>query len=236
MFWIVGDLHGCVRPLERLLREIRFDPGEDTLWCTGDLVNRGSEPVATLRLFFDAGGRSVLGNHDIYAVRAFRGWTARRPDQLDPLFASPEAERWLDALAALPLWIRFEGGFLVHAGVHPAWTSAVEVLHRTNARPRDAAWYVDAVVSFATRVRCCTAEGERAKETGPPAECMPPFRPWDSWWRGPERVVHGHWASRGHYGDGSTLGLDSGCVYGGPLTAWCREEDRVVQVPGEGAK
>ena len=43
-------------------------------------------------------------------------------------------------------------------------------------------------------------------------------------------IVHGHWARRGYYRGPRTLGLDSGCVYGGPLTAWCVEEDRIVQV------
>ena len=231
--WIVGDLHGCVRPLERLLREIRLDPAVDALWCTGDLVNRGPEPVATLRLFFDAGGRSVLGNHDIYAVRAFRGWTARRPDELEPLRTDPEADRWIDTLARLPLIAALNGVLLVHAGFHPGWESPADVLRRTESRGRDEAWYRDPAVAFATRVRCCSAAGERSGETGPPSACRSPFRPWDAWWNGPQRVVHGHWAGRGHYREGFTLGLDSGCVYGGPLTAWCLEEDRIVQVPGE---
>ena len=45
-------------------------------------------------------------------------------------------------------------------------------------------------------------------------------------------IVHGHWARRGHYINphARVIGLDSGCVYGGPLTAYCVEEERVVQV------
>jgi bis(5'-nucleosyl)-tetraphosphatase (symmetrical) len=46
-------------------------------------------------------------------------------------------------------------------------------------------------------------------------------------------VVHGHWAARGYYRGDTTMGLDSGCVYGGSLTAWCQEEDRIVQVPSQ---
>ena len=59
------------------------------------------------------------------------------------------------------------------------------------------------------------------------------FRPWDEFYRGETLVVHGHWAQRGYYRGERTMGLDSGCVYGGPLTAWCQDEDRVVQVPGQ---
>lgn len=239
MLWVVGDLHGCAEPLERLLGEIRFDTGRDTLWCVGDLVNTGPAPVETLELLASVRARSVLGNHDVYAVRAARGWIERRTDRLDALFAHPDRDRWIDWLAALPLVARFPapagrpGMVLVHAGFDPGWKDPVGRLEAVESAPRDEAWYSLPEVAFATRVRCCTRGGERSRETGPPSACLPPFHPWDSWWEGPERVVHGHWARRGHYRLGHSIGLDSGCVYGGPLTAWSLEEDRVVQVPGQ---
>jgi bis(5'-nucleosyl)-tetraphosphatase (symmetrical) len=55
--------------------------------------------------------------------------------------------------------------------------------------------------------------------------------PWDSLYTGDTLVVHGHWAQRGYYRGRRTMGLDSGCVYGGKLTAWCQEEDRIVEIP-----
>jgi bis(5'-nucleosyl)-tetraphosphatase (symmetrical) len=144
-------------------------------------------------------------------------------------------------LADLPLVARIDsppdrrGGDLlvVHAGFHPSWTDPEETLRRVDCLPRNEDWFEKPEVTFATRVRCCTAAGRRSKQTAPPEECNPPFRPWDSWWNGLDRVVHGHWARRGFHRSGRVMGLDSGCVYGGPLTAWCVEEDRVVQVPGE---
>lgn len=53
----------------------------------------------------------------------------------------------------------------------------------------------------------------------------------DDLYSGDAFIVHGHWARRGYYRGAHTMGLDSGCVYGGPLTAWCQDEDRIVQVP-----
>ena len=81
--------------------------------------------------------------------------------------------------------------------------------------------------------RACAAvrpRGERNRFDKLPEDCPPPFRAWDSFYAGDALIVHGHWARRGHYRGPRTIGLDSGCVYGGPLTAYCVEEDRVVQV------
>ena len=71
------------------------------------------------------------------------------------------------------------------------------------------------------------------RHTGPPDECPAPYRPWDRFYAGPTLVVHGHWARRGYYRDRFAMGLDTGCVYGGVLTAWCQEEDRIVSVPAQ---
>jgi bis(5'-nucleosyl)-tetraphosphatase (symmetrical) len=57
--------------------------------------------------------------------------------------------------------------------------------------------------------------------------------PWDHWYDGTRTVVFGHWARRGLVSAPRMRGLDSGCVYGGPLTAWIAEEDRLVQAPGQ---
>ena len=67
MRWVVGDVQGCARELDDLLREIRFDPAKDELWSTGDLVNRGPASLAAARLWRDIGGRVVICNHEIYA-------------------------------------------------------------------------------------------------------------------------------------------------------------------------
>jgi bis(5'-nucleosyl)-tetraphosphatase (symmetrical) len=85
-------------------------------------------------------------------------------------------------------------------------------------------------VDFAIRVRCCTADGKLQRHTGPPDRCPGDSRPWDTFYEGAALIVHGHWGVRGHYRGEHTLGLDSGCVYGGKLTAWSQEEDRIVQV------
>jgi bis(5'-nucleosyl)-tetraphosphatase (symmetrical) len=79
-------------------------------------------------------------------------------------------------------------------------------------------------------VRYCDASGRQPDDDWPPPG--PPFRPWDDFYAGRRRVVFGHWARRGLVVRPQCVGLDSGCCYGGQLSAWIAEEDRVVQVPG----
>jgi len=236
--WVVGDVHGCAQELDRLLRRIRFDPQRDELWTIGDLVNTGPESLDVLRLWRDSGGRGVLGNHDIYALRVFDGSRRRRAeDTLDELLSAPDAPDLFDRLRALSALARLPGAddlvptWIVHAGLHPRWADLKEVAHRLDSGPHDEAWLRSPWVSFATRVRCCTADGEMSDDPGPPARCRFPYRPWDEHYHGTELVVHGHWAMRGAYRGSNTMSLDSGCVYGGALTAWCHEEDRLEQVP-----
>jgi bis(5'-nucleosyl)-tetraphosphatase (symmetrical) len=239
MRWVVGDIHGCAIELDRLLQVIRFDPSEDELWSVGDLVNTGPDSLETLKLWRDVGGRGVLGNHDIHAVRMFAGTRKRRrEDTLDALFESTEAQPLLDGLRELPILVHLPGGdhvrdaWLVHAGLRPDWADLHEVAESINEPTHDEEWLTSPSVAFATRVRCCTPDGEMNKDPGPPRACKPPFAPWDHLYQGRTLIVHGHWAMRGSYRGKTTIGLDSGCVYGGRLTAWCQEEDRTADVSG----
>jgi bis(5'-nucleosyl)-tetraphosphatase (symmetrical) len=239
MRWFVGDLQGCAQEFDDLLRAIRFDPQTDELWCLGDLVNRGPDSLAAVRLWRDVGGRGVIGNHDVYTLLVAAGRWPRKQDTIGPLLAAPDGPELLARLRAMPA-LQFLAAppgskgpdvWAVHAGLHPLWTDLHGAAARINGAPHDDAWLESPELAFVTRVRCCTASGERSKFDRRAEECPAPYRPWDEFYRGEPLVVHGHWAWRGHYRGPKTLGLDSGCVYGGPLTAWCQEEDRVVQVP-----
>jgi len=238
--WLVGDLQGCAEPLERLLKEIRFDPDRDELWCVGDLVNRGPDSAAVVRLWLDVGGRGVLGNHDVYSLLAESGACKRKRDTLDDLYAAKDRATLLDSMRRLPVMVHLpapvagaEDVWVVHAGLLPGWTDLDSLSAALNDATHDDTWLQSGPVSAATRVRCCTENGELSRDSGPPHACTEPFRPWDNYYRGDTRVVHGHWAQRGYYRGERTTGLDSGCVYGGPLTAWCQDEDRIVQVRGQ---
>lgn len=124
--YAVGDLQGCLSPLQRLLDKVRFDPATDTLWLTGDLVNRGPQSLATLRFVKSLGPSAsvVLGNHDLHLLALSCGHARpKRKDTLDEILEAPDREALLDWLRFQPL-MRLDTSrqlALVHAGIYPGW-------------------------------------------------------------------------------------------------------------------
>lgn len=125
--YAIGDLQGCLDPLRRLLDRINFDPAEDRLWFTGDLVNRGPASLETLRFIRGLGSLAtcVLGNHDLHLLAT--AYAESRPrkkrDTLDPILEAPDRAELLEWLRRRPVLNYDPGtGFtLVHAGLPPQW-------------------------------------------------------------------------------------------------------------------
>ena len=134
------------------------------------------------------------------------------------LTAGKAQPRHIDWLRAQPPVRIYDDLIAVHAGLHPKWDEVKLVSLDADD------------VDYAVNVRYCDEEGRRPATDWPPPG--PPFRPWDDFYRGHKRVVFGHWARRGLVVRPQCIGLDTGCVYGGMLTAWIAEEDRFVQVDG----
>jgi bis(5'-nucleosyl)-tetraphosphatase (symmetrical) len=237
MRWVVGDVHGCALEFGDLLERIRFDPAADELWSVGDLVNTGPDSLGALRLWAETGGRAVIGNHDVYAILARSGRVTRREDRLAGLYASPDCDPLLARLRACQAMTRLDRGsgrsgvWIVHAGVHPLWNDLPGLAARLETYPHDDDWLSSHELAFLTRVRCCDRFGDRARFTGRPEDAPPPFKPWDDFYAGEDVIVHGHWAMRGFYRGERTIGIDSACVYGGRLTAWSPDDDRLESVP-----
>lgn len=252
--YAVGDLQGCLEPLQRLLDDLRFDPARDRLWCCGDLVNRGPRSLETLRFMSGLGEAavSVLGNHDLHllAVAYDPVRPPRSKDTLEDLLAAPDREELLTWLRCRPLLHHDEGlGYtMVHAGLPPAWDLADAV---AAARELEAVLAGDGFAGFLremygdqpdrwspeltgigrlrfivncfTRLRYCRADGRiDLDEKGPPDQAPAELRPW---FRIPERrskslrIVFGHWSTLGEIDDPGVFPLDTGCVWGGRLTA-----------------
>ena len=221
----VGDIQGCREELERLLGTTRFDPGIDRLFFVGDVVNRGPDSLGTLRLLKAMGAQGVLGNHDLHLMAVHRGERlAEEGDGLGEVLGAPDCDELMTWLASFPFIRTWNDVILVHAGISPRWRDPREVL--ASLRVGDDSPAID----FATRVRWCDEDGRMTKGD-PPAE--PGFRPWYEHLaeRHRETIIFGHWARAGLIHRPGFRGLDTGCVWGGRLTAWIAETDEIVSVP-----
>lgn len=196
-----------------------------------------------------AAATCLLGNHDLHLLAVWAGVRPlHRSDTLDGILQAPDAPAWIDWLRRQRLAAQAQGWLLVHAGVPPGWTAAdtlarageVEALLQgealTDFLPRmygnePAQWHdvlegADRwrfIINALTRLRFCTPEGRldfHAKEGAdrPPPGCLP-------WFEVPGRrtadtpVAFGHWSTLGLLVRERLLGIDTGCVWGGRLTA-----------------
>jgi bis(5'-nucleosyl)-tetraphosphatase (symmetrical) len=127
--YAVGDLQGCLKPLECLLQQVNFDPAADYLWLAGDLINRGPESLATLRFVYNLRERvsCVLGNHDLHLLAVADNYRQpSRGDTLNDILAAPDRAELLGWLGRQPLLhhdpaLNFT---MVHAGIPPQWSLA----------------------------------------------------------------------------------------------------------------
>lgn len=209
---IVGDLHGCLDELEDLLASVGFDRDRDGLVSVGDLVGKGPRGADVVRFFRSHGYAAVRGNHD----ERLLAW--RRGDDSRPLGKSHarDAERlsdddwtWLEALP-LHLALPEHDALVVHGGLVPGIPLDAQ-------EPR--------VVMNLRSIR----------PDGSPSSRVDEGRPWAELWPGPALVVFGHDAVRGLQRWPNAVGLDTGCVYGGELTALSLPELELLSVPARRA-
>jgi bis(5'-nucleosyl)-tetraphosphatase (symmetrical) len=125
--YAIGDLQGCYDPFRHLLDELAFDPNSDTLWLTGDLVNRGPKSLKTLRFVKSLGSSvvTVLGNHDMHLLALAAGQVSgkRRFESLNKILNASDRDELLDWLRHRPLahYDESMNSLLVHAGTHQDW-------------------------------------------------------------------------------------------------------------------
>ena len=125
--YVIGDLHGCIKPLKRLLDKINFDPSNDTLWFVGDIINRGPASLETLRFVKALGDSSivVLGNHDVHFLAVYNDIRkSSSKDTLKDLIQAPDSKELVDWLRHRPLLHHDKklNTVVVHAGIPSMWT------------------------------------------------------------------------------------------------------------------
>ena len=269
--YAIGDVQGCYPELQRLLDKLRYDPAADRLWFCGDLVNRGGESLATLRLIHGLREQSVitLGNHDLsllaIAQRKPEAQAKVNPELREVLFAddAPVLFEWLRSQRLLHHDEQL-GWTMIHAGLAPQWTlrqaqKAAPEVERELSSPRHgrilknlfgnrpAGWSnrlqgLDrqrATINLLTRMRYCDVNGRIDFEAkGEPGTQRPGLYPWfevPGVRRRETRIVCGHWSALGRFAGLGIHAIDTGCVWGGQLTALQLdgEEPRYIAVAAE---
>lgn len=187
--YAIGDIQGCFAELTQLLEQIHFDSNQDTLWFTGDLVNRGPHSLEVLRFIKSLGEQHivVLGNHDLHLLSVAYGVRElHRDDTLTDILSAPDKMELMDWLRHRPLLHHDKslGYVMTHAGLAPCWhlhearllAQEVEALLR-NPTPEiflkhiygnePTVWsdYLSGmerwrcIINFFTRMRFCYADG-----------------------------------------------------------------------------
>lgn len=200
---------------------------------------------------------TVLGNHDLHLLAVAAGHQKMKPgDSIAPILNAPDRDELIDWLRYQPMAYADEGYLLVHAGVFPQWgvNRTMELAHEVEMVLRGSGWTdfvkdmygnfpnkwddsltgtarLRCIVNGLTRLRFCKADGEMefASKMGTneaPMGYMP-------WFDVPQRktvdttVIFGHWSTLGLLLRDHLIALDTGCVWGGQLTA-VRLDDRAV--------
>lgn len=259
--WVVGDIQGCAHSLQQLLAQPALQQPQAQFLFVGDLVNRGPDSLGVLRQVMALGPRAqtVLGNHDLHLLGVAAGIRKSSPtDTLDGILNAPDAPALLNWLRQQPLALHHSGHLIVHAGVDPAWTlhtvlDLAQAVQHTLQAPnwqqrigdlfgnqpdfwapeREGMARQRYTVNALTRLRHFDSSGHiQHKYKGAP-DASTGLTPWFAM---PQRrlelpVVFGHWSTLGLHLQPDAVGIDTGCLWGGKLTAIRLNDRKIVQVP-----
>jgi len=209
----IGDVHGCADEFEELLNALDLKP-DDRVIQVGDLVNRGPDSHRTIKLAREYKVECTIGNHEL---RLLTAWKEDDPSLLKDYDYSTVSKLTKDDwkfLSKMPnyVYIAKHDTVIVHGGFLPN-------------RP----WRKQSL-DIITSIQVIDKKGRAAKRSDAPDEPA-----WAVSWGGEPFVVYGHTPRPDVLDLPGSIGIDTGCVYGGHLTAYVIEDQSLVQVPARKA-
>lgn len=254
-FYVIGDIQGCKASLDQLLERLPDDAeiifagdlvnrGPDSLGSLKTVMALGDRAT------------SVLGNHDLHLLAVAAGvGKAHKKDTISDILEAPDADVMIDWLRNRPLMIERGGIVITHAGIHPKWTleEARQHAHEAETLLRGKKWKkklakmyggldwderlegeerVQAILNCFTRMRFVHERtGELNFDFKEGLDSVPPE--WIPWFKFSPRpmsqtpICFGHWSMLGLINTENLIATDTGCLWGGSLTA-VRFPDRDV--------
>ena len=250
--YAIGDLQGCYDSLLRLLEKIQFNRDKDTLWFAGDLVNRGSDSLSTLRYVKALGNSAVtvLGNHDLHLLAIAAKHKKTKDDGLKDILKAHDSDDLLYWLRNQPLLHHDKklNYTMTHAGIYPLWSinkakkraAELESVLRSDDylefvfnmygnlpekwSKKLSGWErLRFICNSFTRMRYCEKDGAlNFKSHGAPGTHHKNTIPWfevSDRKAAKDKILFGHWSTLGKVQHKNIYPLDTGCVWGGKLTA-----------------
>lgn len=217
---LIGDIHGCLEEFEELLKLMEYNEKIDRLILLGDLCDRGPDSIGVLRKAREMKIECVRGNHDHKILKwansnkqFYQSSNNKYYDQLN--------DDDIEFIFKMPTFIKIGNVIAVHAGLKPSIT--VE-----NQKPDDLMHlrFTDSNHKFVS-LKTIWKIGKEAADA----------HFWTERWKGPESVVYGHnvcsldepLIEEFHPGV-KCYGLDTGCCFGGRLSALVLETGEIFQV------
>lgn len=220
---VVADIHGCIDEFEELLKTLSYKKEKDRLILLGDLIDRGPDSVAVVRKAREMDLECVMGNHE----HKFMKWYKSFGSANDVYDRRPHYTQFTDEdvnyIARMENYIHLpqHNIVVVHAGMRPG----VSLRHQT----KDDLYYIRYMDSDSKFISLKKISRLGKDATG--------AHFWTEYWTGPESVVYGHNVHSFETPlieevrpDVFCYGLDTGCCFGGRLTAMVIETKEIVQV------
>lgn len=204
----IGDIHGCHQEFAELLHRLELGK-EDRLILLGDLVNRGPDSCKVIDLAREHRALSLLGNHELRLLNYRRTGDTKFFKDSDADTAEklrPADWAYLEAMPLTHHEPELDTVF-VHGGFLP-----------------DEPWQKQPA-NVVTRIQVIDRDGKPRKRAD-----VPDAPAWADLWSGPPFVVYGHTPRPEIYKLKWSVGIDTGCVMGGFLTAYELPEKRFIQV------
>ena len=206
----IGDVHGCIDELQALLRQCDYQPGDLVLFL-GDLVSKGPDSISVVQMAREIGAIGVRGNHDFEVIR----WHEAIKAGVEPPVVGSEHFHIASCLTKADMqWMNRLPWYIASTDLQALFVHAgfVAGIRLAKQNPR-----------LMMNMRSVLPDGTVTSKF---------FSnwPWARLWDGPHTVFFGHDADRGLQQYDNALGLDTGCVYGGRLTACILPERRLVSV------